>query len=41
MPDKPNAPTTRYIHADTLTIVDWEAPFNQGSPITGYRIYVR
>ena len=37
VPDKPAAPTTVF---DRTTVqVSWTAPFNQGSTITGYRVY--
>ena len=37
MPDKPAAPTT--VFERTTVQVSWTAPFNQGSTITGYRVY--
>ena len=40
VPDKPNAPTTTFSNTETV-LIDWTAPFDQGSPITGYRIYIR
>jgi len=39
VPDQPSIPTTS-VHINNL-IVDWQAPYDQGSPIIGYRIYIR
>ena len=39
VPNKPDAPTTTFDR--TVVKVDWIEPFDQGSPITGYRILVR
>jgi hypothetical protein len=39
MPNKPLAPTLQLVDDDLK--VSWTAPFNGGSPITGYRIYLR
>jgi hypothetical protein len=38
VPDKPNAPTTEVIGMDVQ--VSWDAPFNQGSLITSYKVYI-
>jgi hypothetical protein len=37
-PSKPDAPTTTF-NRETVQ-VDWVAPFDGGSPIQGYRIYI-
>ena len=37
-PVKPEAPTTTFLR-DTVRI-DWTEPYPEGSPITGYRIYI-
>jgi hypothetical protein len=39
VPSKPDAPTTLVI--DDYVLIDWEAPFNGGKIITGYKIYIR
>jgi len=39
VPDQPSAPTTTFDR--TVVYVDWVAPFNQGSPITGYKVVIR
>jgi hypothetical protein len=39
MPQRPSAPTTTL--DTTQVIVDWSAPFEEGSGITEYRIYIR
>lgn len=39
-PLKPDAPTTLEI-SDQAVIIDWNAPSDQGSPITAYIIYIR
>lgn len=38
-PEQPNAPLT-LVSGDNV-IVDWEEPEDNGSPIIGYRIYLR
>lgn len=38
IPSKPDAPTTTF-NRETVQI-DWTAPFDGGSPILGYRIYI-
>jgi hypothetical protein len=39
IPDKPEPPTTVVDGANVN--VQWVAPFDQGSPITGYKVYIR
>jgi hypothetical protein len=39
VPDAPVAPTTTTVASDV--IVTWTAPNNNGSPITGYKIYLQ
>jgi len=38
-PEKPTAPTT--IVSGLNVIIDWIAPYHNGSPITGYRVLIR
>ena len=39
IPDKPLAPTTTF---DRTTVkITWAAPFEQGSPITGYQVFIK
>lgn len=38
-PTAPAEPTSQVVAADV--IIEWEAPFNGGSPITGYRILIQ
>lgn len=37
-PTEPAEPVTSVVAADV--IIDWEAPFNGGSPIIGYRVLI-
>jgi hypothetical protein len=37
-PEAPNAPTTTI--SNDLVILDWDEPVTNGSPITGYKIYI-
>lgn len=39
IPTKPDTPTTTF-NRDTV-LIDWNEPFDGGSTITGYRIYIR
>ena len=39
MPDKPLTPSTTIGGANV--VIDWVAPHDGGSPITGYKIYIR
>lgn len=39
VPDSPAAPTTT-AHDDDFT-VSWLEPYNSGSPVTGYKVYLR
>lgn len=39
IPDRPAAPVTTFDR--TVVIIDWAAPFSQGSPITGYKVLIR
>ena len=39
IPDRPAAPST--VLQDTNILISWSAPFNQGSPITSYKIQIR
>lgn len=38
IPDQPDAPTTRVDGSSVF--VKWEAPNDQGSAITGYKVYI-
>ena len=38
IPDKPDAPVTTFDR--TTVVISWTAPFEQGSAITGYRVYI-
>lgn len=38
-PDKPDLPSTSV--SSTNVIIDWTAPNDNGSPIIGYKIYIR
>lgn len=39
MPDPPSIPSTS-VYVNDL-IIDWEAPYDQGTPITGYKVEIR
>jgi len=39
IPDKPVAPTT--VFDRTTVVISWTAPFDQGSEITGYQVFIR
>lgn len=39
VPTAPAAPTTLVI--DDYVKIDWEIPYNGGSPILGYKIFIR
>jgi hypothetical protein len=38
-PAMPDPPTTELVEYNV--VVSWEAPFDSGSPMTGYRIFLR
>lgn len=38
-PDKPAPPTTTLVGSNL--VISWSAPYDQGTAITGYRIYIR
>jgi len=38
-PDQPAAPTT--VLQNTSVLISWSAPFNEGSPITSFKIQIR
>jgi hypothetical protein len=39
IPDQPSAPQTTFL--DDRVRIDWQQPFEQGSPITGYRVLIQ
>lgn len=39
MPDAPLAPVTTAVASDVT--IDWQAPKDNGSPLTSYRVYLR
>jgi hypothetical protein len=38
-PEKPSTPTTEVVN--NFVIFDWEAPIDNGTPITAYKVYIR
>jgi hypothetical protein len=38
-PEKPDAPSTTVV--TDYVIFDWDAPVDNGTPITSYKIYIR
>jgi hypothetical protein len=38
-PEKPNTPSTTVV--TNYVVFNWEAPVDNGSPITSYKVYIR
>jgi hypothetical protein len=39
-PDAVTEPTSVFVKADDTVIISWTEPYNRGSPLTGYKVYI-
>jgi len=40
-PDAPVEPTSEFVRADDSVVIRWSAPYNRGSEITAYKVYIQ
>ena len=39
-PDAPSEPIIEFVKADDSVVIRWSAPYNRGSEITAYKVYI-